>query len=52
MAGLVPAIPMELARLRKLNRDRRDKPGDDAAMVLRRKAKGPGLLPGLRIFTL
>ena len=51
MAGLVPAIPMELARSCKLNRDRRDKPGDDpaAVMAVRYKAKGPGLLPGLRI---
>src|SRR5829696_9674590 len=29
MAGLVPAIPIDMARSCLLNRDRRDKPGDD-----------------------
>jgi hypothetical protein len=29
MAGLVPAMPIDMARSRIKNRDRRDKPGDD-----------------------
>src|SRR5262249_40901849 len=33
MAGLVPAIPTEEARPCQLNRDRRDKPGDDDSVL-------------------
>jgi hypothetical protein len=29
MAGLDPAIPIAMAKPSSLNRDRRDKPGDD-----------------------
>src|SRR5262245_56303729 len=41
MAGLVPAIPTEEARPCQLNRDRRDKPGDDDS-VLAESALGLG----------
>jgi hypothetical protein len=35
IAGLVPAISMALARPCHLNRDHRDKPGDDNEAIIR-----------------